>query len=59
MDFYVSSETLDCLKEVIYEINLELLEKVHKKFLSQLDFGELRYILDNHIKTKVKISVKK
>ena len=38
MDFYVSSQTLDCFEEVIYEINLELLKTVHKKYLSKLIF---------------------
>jgi len=57
MDFSVSSQTLSCLEEVIYEINMELLEEVHKKFLSDLDFSELKAILDN--KKKKKFIVKK
>lgn len=57
MDYYVSSQTLDCLEEVIYEINLELLKKVHKKFLSQLDFQELVNILEGTKKKKFKIKV--
>lgn len=52
MDFYVSSQTLDCLEEVIYDINLELLKKIHKKFLSKLDFQELVYILEGTRKKK-------
>lgn len=57
MDFSVSSQTLSCLEEVIYEINIELLKEVHKKFLSDLDFSELKVILDN--KKKKKFIVKK
>ena len=56
MDFYVSSETLNCLEEIIYESNLELLKKVHKKFLSKLDFEELLNIL-NGVKKKFKIKI--
>ena len=41
MDFYVSTETLDCLEEVIYDINIKLLQEVHKKYLTKLDFQEL------------------
>ena len=57
MDFSVSSQTLSCLEEVIYEINMELLKEVHAKFLSDLDFSELQVILDN--KKKKKFIVKK
>lgn len=57
MDFTVSNNTLDCLEEVIYEINLELLHEVHQKFLSDLDFEELESILKN--KPKKKFIVKK
>ena len=57
MDFSVSSQTLSCLEDVIYEINMELLKEVHTKFLSDLDFSELQIILDN--KKKKKFIVKK
>lgn len=57
MDYYVSSKTLNCLEEVIYDLNLELLKKVHKKFLSQLDFQELIYILEGTKKKKFKIII--
>lgn len=57
MDFSVSSQTLSCLEDVIYEINMELLKEVHTKFLSDLDFSELQVILDN--KKKKKFIVKK
>ena len=57
MDFTVSNQTLDCLEEVIYDINLELLKEVHTKFLSDLDFSELVTILEN--KKKKKFIVKK
>ena len=50
MDFTVSSNTLSCLEETIYEINLELLKEVHLKFLSDLDFSELETILENRKK---------
>ena len=56
MDFSVSSQTLSCLEDVIYEINMELLKEVHTKFLSDLDFSELQVILDNK---KKKFIVKK
>lgn len=52
MDFYVSSQTLDCFEEVIYEINLELLKTVHKKYLSKLDFQELVDLLEGNKKKK-------
>ena len=57
MDFSVSSQTISCLEDVIYEINMELLKEVHTKFLSDLDFSELQVILDN--KRKKKFIVKK
>ena len=53
MDFTVSSQTLSCLEEVIYDINMELLKEVHTKFLSDLDFSELQVILDNKKKKKI------
>ena len=46
MDFTVSSNTLSCLEETIYEINLELLKEVHQKFLSDLDFSELETVFE-------------
>lgn len=46
MDFAVSSKTLDCLEKVIYESHIKLLEKVHEKYLSDLEFSELKKILD-------------
>ena len=46
MDFAVSSKTLDCLEKVIYNSHIKLLEKVHQKYLSDLDFEELKNILD-------------
>ena len=52
MDFYVSSQTLDCLEEVIYDINLELLKTIHKKYLSKLDFQELVDLLEGNKKKK-------
>lgn len=55
MDFYVSSETLDCLEDVIYDINIKVLKEVHKKFLTKLDFQELVYILEGFQKKKFKI----
>ena len=57
MDFTVSNQTLDCLEEVIYDINLELLKEVHTKFLSDLDFSELVTILEN--KKKKNLLLKK
>ena len=46
MDFAVSSKTLDCLEKVIYNSHIKLLEKIHQKYLSDLDFEELKKILD-------------
>ena len=46
MDFAVSSKTLDCLEKVIYDSHIKLLEKIHEKYLSDLDFEELKKILD-------------
>ena len=57
MDFTVSNQTLTCLEETIYDINIELLKEVHQKFLTDLDFNELLVILDN--KKKKKFIVKK
>ena len=52
MDFYVSSQTLNCLEDLIYDINLELLKTIHKKFLPKLDFQELVDILEGNKKKK-------
>lgn len=52
MDYAISSPTLDCLEKTIYQTNLELLKEVHRKFLSDLDFEELKIILDNKNKKK-------
>ena len=46
MEYTVSSSILDSLEKVIYDSNLELLKLVHEKFLSGLDFSELKNILD-------------
>ena len=53
MDYNVSNKTLDCLKDVIYEINLELLQVIHEKYLSDIDFSELKLILDGIQKKKI------
>ena len=42
MDYYVSN-TLDCFEKV-YDINIKLLKEVHKKYLKDLDFEELKNI---------------
>ena len=52
MDYSVSSFTLDSLEQMIYNINVELLKDVHKKFLSDLDFNELLVILEAKRKKK-------
>ena len=46
MDYYVSKDTLDCFEKVVYDINIKLLKEVHKKYLKDLDFEELKIILD-------------
>ena len=51
MDYYVSRETLDCFEEVVYEINMKLIKEIHKKFLKDVDFEELKKVLDG-IKNK-------
>ena len=45
MDYYVSKDTLDCFEKVVYDINIKLLKEVHKKYLKDLDFEELKNIL--------------
>ena len=52
MDYSVSSFTLNSLEDMIYNINVELLKEVHKKFLSDLDFNELLVILEAKRKKK-------
>ena len=52
MDYSVSSFTLDSLEQMIYNINVELLKEIHKKFLSDLDFNELLVILEAKKKKK-------
>ena len=46
MEYYVSKNTLDSFEEIVYKINLKLLKEVHKKYLKDLDFIELKNILD-------------
>jgi hypothetical protein len=46
MEFVISSKTLDSLEEVVRDSHIKLLEKVHKKFLSDLDFEELIKMVD-------------
>ena len=52
MDFVVSSKTLNVFEKIIYQICLNLLKEIHKKFLCDLDFEELKTILDGKEKTK-------
>ena len=52
MEFVISSKTLDCLEEVVRESHIKLLEKVHNKYLSDLDFEELVKIVDGDKKIK-------
>jgi hypothetical protein len=56
MDYSVSNNTLDCLKQVVYDINMELLKEVHEKYLSDIDFSELKVILDGIQKKKFNIN---
>ena len=57
MDYFVSTETLNCFEEVVYEINIKLLKEVHKKYLKDLDFEELKSILDGVKKKTYTIEV--
>ena len=57
MDYYVSKDTLDCFEKVVYDINIKLLEEVHKKYLKDLDFEELKKILDGVTKKTYTINV--
>ena len=51
-DYYVSKYTLNGLEKMMYNLNVELLKQVHKKFLSDLDFEELLIILEDRKKPK-------
>ena len=57
MDYYVSKDTLDCFEKVVYDINIKLLKEVHKKYLKDLDFEELKNILDGVTKKNYTINV--
>ena len=57
MDYYVSKDTLDCFEKVVYDINIKLLKEVHKKYLKDLDFEELKIILDGVTKKTYTINV--
>ena len=57
MDFYISKNTLDCFEKVVYDINIKLLQEVHKKFLKDLDFEELKIILEGITKKNYTINV--
>ena len=52
MDFVVSSKTLNTFEKIIYDTNIELLKEVHKKYLPELDFEELKNIIDGKKKKK-------
>jgi|TARA_B110000483_G_C17963912_1_gene453173 hypothetical protein len=58
MDYYISKNTLDSLEKVVYDINIKLLKEVHKKYLKDLDFEELKLILDGIVKKTYHIEVK-
>lgn len=51
-DYFVSKHTLEGLEKMMYNLNVELLKQVHKKFLSDLDFEELLIILEDRKKPK-------
>lgn len=57
MDYYVAKSTLTSLEKVIYDVNIKVLKEVHKKFLKDLDFEELKNILDNISKSTFSIEV--
>lgn len=57
MDYYISQNTLDSLEKVIYDINIKLLQEVHKKYLKDLDFEELKLILDGVVKKTYSVEV--
>ena len=52
MDFVVSSKTLNTFEKIIYDTNIELLKEVHKKYLPELEFEELKNIVDGKKKKK-------
>lgn len=51
-NYFVSKHTLEGLEKMMYNLNIELLKQVHKKFLSDLDFEELLIILEDRKKPK-------
>jgi hypothetical protein len=57
MDYYISQNTLDSLEKVVYDINIKLLQEVHKKYLKDLDFEELKLILDGVVKKTYSVEV--
>ena len=57
MDYYISQNTLNSLEKVVYDINIKLLEEVHQKYLKDLDFEELKIILDGIVKKTYHIEV--
>ena len=57
MDYYIAQSTLKSLGQVIYDINIKVLKEVHKKYLKDLDFENLKEILDNVSKIKYHIEV--
>ena len=57
MDYYISQNNLDSLEKVFYDINIKLLQEVHKKYLKDLDFEELKIILDGVVKKTYSIEV--
>lgn len=57
MDYYISKETLSCFEQVVYDINIKLLKEIHKKYLRDLDFEELKIILDGISKKTYTINV--
>ena len=57
MDYYISQNTLNSLEKVIYDVNIKLLKEVHKKYLKDLDFEELKIILDGITKKTYHVEV--
>jgi hypothetical protein len=57
MDYYIAQSTLTSLEQVIYDINIKVLKEVHKKYLKDLDFENLKEILDNVSKITYHIEV--
>jgi hypothetical protein len=51
-EFDIASNTLNLLEIMVNDRMIELLKEVHKKFLSDLDFGELIKILEGKKKEK-------